>query len=243
MSCTISSTNAGGMMPTQMRPHGGGAQRMAENLFSKLDASNQGYITKSDLQSALDDAWSTESTDAATDVDALFSALDSDQDGQVTKSEFSDAVTKLSQQLDSHADAMRMQGAMGPMGAGGMPPPPPPPQDGEDDEGLTQDALAEIARSGSTSDTKRSSFLSSILDNFDAVDADSNGKVTRAEADAFRKQSIESGSASTAGTARTQDASSQSDRFALQLQRLMAAYGSMSGQDRSNTSTAIATTA
>jgi Ca2+-binding EF-hand superfamily protein len=234
MSCTISSANPAGMAGMQTHFPGGGARRMAENLFSELDASNQGYVTKSDLLTAVGQASGAET---ATDIDSLFSALDADQDGQVTKSEFGDAVAKLSQQLDGYADGMRMLGAMG---AGGMPPPPP--QDGSDDAGLSKDALSQILQSGSAADNKRSSVLSSILDNFDAIDTDGNGKVTHREAHAFRAQRMESSGVSAADSTQSsprQTVSTQ-DRFALQLHRLLAAYGA---QAQAPGSTAVSATA
>ena len=103
-----------------------GLSNWADSIFSRLDTKNQGYIEKSDLQSALsatDDSNSTQSSD----IDDAFSALDGDGDGKVTKSELTDAMTKLSDQLNAQFDAGRMNG-----GGGARPdgPPPGPPPDG-----------------------------------------------------------------------------------------------------------------
>jgi Ca2+-binding EF-hand superfamily protein len=68
-----------------------------------------GLYRKSDLQSALsatDDSGSTQSSD----VDDAFSALDGDGDGKVTKSELTDAMTKLSDQLNAQFHASCMSG-------------------------------------------------------------------------------------------------------------------------------------
>jgi hypothetical protein len=53
-------------------------------------------------------------------VDDTFSALDGDSDGKVTKSELTEAMTKLSDQLNAQFDASRV-------GRGGPPPDGPPP--------------------------------------------------------------------------------------------------------------------
>jgi hypothetical protein len=100
----------------------GGLSKWADSVFSRLDTKNQGYIEKSDLQSALSgvDGSATQSSD----VDDAFSALDGDGDGKVTKSELTDAMTKLSDQLNAQFDASRVNG--GGMRPDGPPPGPPP---------------------------------------------------------------------------------------------------------------------
>ncbi len=144
--------------------------QMAEDLFSKIDTSGQGYIEKSDLETAFSELSSD------TDVDALFSQLDTDGDGKVTQSEF----TSTLQQLDAQMVQMQVQ-----QGMGSMPPPPPPGGQGGD-EGFTQDELesqlAEISDSDSDSDSNRATLISSIVDNFDEADSDGDGKVNFDEA-------------------------------------------------------------
>ncbi|WP_440966467.1 EF-hand domain-containing protein [Massilia sp. GER05] len=101
----------------------GGLSTWADSVFSKLDTKNQGYIEKTDLQSALsatDDGGGMQSGD----IDDAFSALDGDGDGKVTKSELTDAMTKLSDQLNAQFDASRVNG--GGMRPDGPPPGPPP---------------------------------------------------------------------------------------------------------------------
>ncbi|MFS2019316.1 EF-hand domain-containing protein [Massilia sp. CT11-108] len=101
----------------------GGLSTWADSVFSKLDTKNQGYIEKTDLQSALsatDDGGGMQSGD----IDDAFSALDGDGDGKVTKSELTDAMTKLSDQLNAQFDASRVNG--GGIRPDGPPPGPPP---------------------------------------------------------------------------------------------------------------------
>lgn len=101
----------------------GGLSTWADSVFSKLDTKKQGYIEKTDLQSALsatDDGGGMQSGD----IDDAFSALDGDGDGKVTKSELTDAMTKLSDQLNAQFDASRVNG--GGTRPDGPPPGPPP---------------------------------------------------------------------------------------------------------------------
>lgn len=101
----------------------GGLSTWADSVFSKLDTKKQGYIEKTDLQSALsatDDGGGMQSGD----IDDAFSALDGDGDGKVTRSELTDAMTKLSDQLNAQFDASRVNG--GGTRPDGPPPGPPP---------------------------------------------------------------------------------------------------------------------
>ena len=79
--------------------------KIVDNLFSKLDTKGQGYIEKSDLQGAFDQASSKTPS-----VDDIFKALDGDGDGKVTKQEMSDSVQKLADQLVGQLQSMRMGG-------------------------------------------------------------------------------------------------------------------------------------
>jgi hypothetical protein len=106
-------------------------KEMANDLFSKLDTSGQGYIDKTTLQNAFDQTTSNaDASGNSTTVDTLFSQLDSNGDGKVTKQEFSDSVKNLVDQLDQQFQNARMQDSMSQMGgakgSSGMPPGPPP---------------------------------------------------------------------------------------------------------------------
>jgi Ca2+-binding EF-hand superfamily protein len=193
---------------------------MAENLFSKLDTTGQGYIEKSDLQSAFD------SISTGTDVDSLFTQLDTDSDGKVTKDEFSSNLSKLTEQFDQQFQDMRMEAAM--QGMGGMPPPPPP----ADDEGFTKEELtAQLEEIGST-DSQRSSLISSVIENFAAADTNSDGKVSFQEAMAYQESSGSASTNTATATASSEDAESQ---LMLQIMRLMQAYG-IGGEDDNSAS-------
>lgn len=206
------------------------ASQMASQLFSRLDTKSQGYIEKTDLQSAFDKLATSGSVSSA---DEVFSSLDSDQDGKITESELSSSLQKLADQIDSQLDGMRMSSAMGAMGGpggpGGMPPPPP-----ADDEGFTQDELSsQLDEIGST-DSKRSSLISNIVANFDEADTDGNGKVSMQEAMAYDQAN----SSSTSNSAGSSHATSTENEFAVMLKvmQLAQSYGAFSTNSTSQSS-------
>lgn len=178
---SVSSTSTLQSMHGMRRPD---PAKMAENLFDQLDTSSQGYLQKTDFQSAFSAISSSSTNNASsTDVDSLFTQLDGDSDGKVTKQEFSSALTRLADQLDQQFQSSRMQGAMqmgGMGGMGGMPPPPPP-----NDSGFTKDELSNRLDEIGSTDSQRSSLISNIVDNFDEADSDGDGKVSFKEAMAF----------------------------------------------------------
>ena len=192
------------MMYASKRPD---PSKMAEELFSKIDSSQQGYIEKSDLQSAISEI---SGSDSSSNVDELFSQLDSDGDGKVTEDEFTNVLSQLNQQFDQ----MRMQG--------GMPPPPPP----ENDSGFSKDELTAQLEEIGSSDSKRSSLISNIINNFDAADSDGDGKVTFEEAMSFDQssQSTSASSSSDSSTSSTSATASDDSKFMLQILKLMQAY-------------------
>lgn len=209
------------------------ASQLAQTLFAKLDTDNQGFFEKLDLETALAGVSSLSDTEDTLSVDDVFSQLDSNSDGKVTEDELTSSLQQLADELNSQYDAMRM-GGMG--GMSGMPPPPPP-SDSEDsgDQGYTLEELqAQLDEIGS-SDSQRSALISEIVDNFASADANSDGKVTFAEAMAY-DQSVNGSASATAATTSTatSDTSSASsgglDARDLGLVRmvmeLMRAYGS-----------------
>jgi Ca2+-binding EF-hand superfamily protein len=187
-------------------------------LFAKLDTRSQGYLEKSDLVSAFSKIAADSSSSTAEDV---FAALDSDSDGKVTESEFSTTLTKLQEELDSQFNQMRLQGhgGHGPQGMGGMPPPPPP----QNDAGFTKEELSSQLEEIGSSDSERTSFISNVVNNFEAADADGDGKVTFAEAQAYN-----SASESTSETASSTSASSANSdaQVMFKIMQLVHAYGS-----------------
>lgn len=200
-------------------------------IFARLDTKSQGYLDKSDLISAFSKIGSDNGTSAAEDV---FQALDSDQDGKVTESEFSSTLSKLQEQLDSQFNAMRMQGhGHGPQGMGGMPPPPP------DDAGFTKEELSSQLDEIGSSDSKRASFISNVVQNFDAADTDGDGKVTFSEAQAYNSNTASSDTNTTTTAAADSEA-----RVMHQIMQLMHAYSSGSDNtDRSTLSSLLSVTA
>lgn len=217
---SIGSMSSMAMMQGMRRPD---PAKMAENLFDKLDTSGQGYLQKSDLQTAFDSIASVSGSSSGTssNVDDLFSKLDTDSDGKVTKDEFSSSLNKLAQQLDEQFQSMRMQGGMG--GMGGMPPP-------AKDTGFTKDELSSQLEAAGSSDSK----LSSIVQNFDKADTDGDGKVSFLEAMAYDQSSKSSSTAATSGNGATTSASDSEGQLMLQIMRLMQAY-SIGGENNSRT--------
>lgn len=196
-----------------------GSNSAISQLFSKLDTKKQGYLDQSDLTAAFSQISSGNSSTTAQDV---FSALDTDSDGKVTESEFSSTLSKLQEQLDSQFGQMRMHGHGG-QGPQGMAPPPPP----KDDAGFTQDELTQQLQQIGSSDSKRSDFISNIVNNFSAADSNGDGKVSGAEARAFNESSSTSSDSSSSTSGSKQASSSDSERqLMMQIMRLMAAYRS-----------------
>ena len=239
------------------RPQRPDPTKMADQLFSQLDTKGQGYIEKSDLQSAFSQISGTtssstasSSTGSSASVDDVFSQLDADSDGKVTKDEMSSSMKKLADELDSQFNQMRMSGGMGGMsgpggagGPGGMPPPPLP----GGDEGLSKDELTNQLSEIGSSDSKRSDLMSKVVNNFDAADTDGNGKVSFQEAMAYDQQSRTSSTTSSSNTSAaaassesTRSSSSTSNDLAImkRIMDLMQAYGS---SDASGVSGANAT--
>jgi hypothetical protein len=102
---------------------------------------------------------------------------------------------------------------------GGMPPPPPP----QNDAGFTKEELSSQLEEIGSSDSERTSFISNVVNNFEAADADGDGKVTFAEAQAYN-----SASESTSETASSTSASSANSdaQVMFKIMQLVHAYGS-----------------
>ena len=197
------------------------AEKMAEQLFSKLDTSGKGYIQESDLESALSGLTSSSSTSFSQETSSaseIFSQLDSDGDGKVTQDEMTSSLTKLAQSLDTQFDQSRMQGAM----------PPPPPSDS--DAGFTKDELSsQLSEIGST-DSARSSLISKVVENFDKADTNQDGKVSFTEAMAYDQSSTATSSSSTSSSSSSSSDSqsgtqSTDAKIFRQIMELMRSYG------------------
>ncbi|MCS0630659.1 EF-hand domain-containing protein [Telluria mixta] len=230
----------------------GGLSKWADSVFSKLDTKNQGYIEKSDLQSALS---STDgSTTQSSDIDDAFGALDGDSDGKVTKSELTDAMTKLSDQLNAQFDAARVNG--GGMRPDGPPPGPPPSEDAQD-----QGSIDAASGSDSTQGTRgaggpppggphgpRGSGGADSADSTDstssstaeAADADGDGTVSAQEQAAYdAKQASETGESTGSATSKTHHERDPMREFAHALQ-LLKAYSDDSDTASTSSSVSVA---
>ena len=230
--------------------------QLASKLFAKLDTKNQGYIEKSDLEAALSNVAqsSTASSTSTSAADTVFKQLDSDGNGKVTEQELADSLKKLTDQIDAQRQYMAVAASANGAQAGTQGMPPPPPSDGASDAGFTKDELtAQLSQIGS-SDTQRSSLMSSIVANFDTADTNGDGKVTGAEAMAYAQSqqgtpsaqaSNGTTSASDASTSSTASASGATDDAVLRrILQLLQAYGAFS-QDASQSSStsSLSTTA
>lgn len=323
MSISSSTSAASAMMFSRT---GGARQRpdasqMADDLFSKLDTQNKGYLESSDLASALG---SNSSSTSSASAEEVFKSLDSDSDGKLTKTELSDGLKKVQDQLESSFQAMRTKGK------GDMPPPPPPqggngdadsdtdstsssqsasydPADtnkdgtvsatealayalsnssstssssdastsssstdttasntdianalasmmqnvlqpgqaeghhghhggGKKDEGLTADQMTEIA--SKTDDSDLASLMKTLASNFEAADANGDGKVTHDEAMAYQEQNQATGATTTASTSSSSSASALDENVVKQIMQLVQTY---SGQSSSKAQSLLGT--
>lgn len=197
--------------------------KMAESLFAKLDTGGKGYIEKTDLQTAFQNVSGSSSGASADDV---FASLDGDSDGKVTQQEMSDSIRKLSDALESQFQSLRMNG-LGGMGGGGM-------GTGmgmrKSGDGMTQEDLTSQLAAIGTTGSNQTSMLSSLIDNFDQVDTDDDGKVSFEETRAYKQSSQQS-------TAATADTSSEA-QVLMQIMNLAQAYG-LNGNPAGNTGLSV----
>lgn len=217
----MTSAISGAAMGILQRPD---PTQMASKLFSRLDTKNQGYIEKSDLQSALSRLSDAGNSDAG--ADEVFKRFDSDSDGKITKDEMASGFKKLAEALDSHFNRMRIDGFSG-QNAAGAPPamggtPPPPPR--VEDAGFSKEELSSQRQEIGSSDSQRSSLIGKIVDNFDAADRDGDGKVSFQEAMAYDQSSRSPADAGT--STRNADGASPEARIMQTIMQLMHSYGS-----------------
>ena len=222
--------------------------QMAENLFTQLDTSGQGYLQKADLQSALDKLSSSASStsDSSSNVDELFASLDADSDGKVTKNEFTDGLKKLQDSLEQQFQDGRMQMAMQAGGMNGMGDmPPPPPAQGGNDEGFTKDELSSQLKETGSSDSSRSSLISSVVQNFDKADTNTDGKVSFQEAMAYQQSTTSQQSTATSEDSTTASSASSTGnsetKVMMQIMKLMHAY--MANNSASTSSSTLSVSA
>lgn len=190
------------------------SSQITNNIFSKLDTSNQGTIDATSLSKAL-------SGSSEDEVSDLVSSMDTDGDSKITKSELSQGIENLFNQLQNasqHAGGAQGMPPPPPGGAGG--PPPPGNGDNDEDSGLTQDQMQEMA--SSTDDSKLSELLTSVSSNFEAADTNGDGKVTQQEAMAYQQGQNSESQPQSGVSNPTQEAMSQ-------IAKLVKTYGLDSG--------------
>ena len=124
-----------------------GASSRADAIFSRLDTKDQAHIEKTDLQGAL--AAGDGGKGPAVDIDAAFDALGGDSDGKVSKSELSEAVDKLSGQLNAQFDASRVAGGAGGGGRAAASP---------ETDSATYVAAADTDGDGTVSETEQAEY-------------------------------------------------------------------------------------
>lgn len=201
-------------------------------LFTRLDTKNQGYLEKSDLQSAFGKVSAANKASGTASVDEVFAQLDGDSDGKVTQNELASALQTLASELDSQFNSMRMQ--RGGKGHGDMPPPPPPDEaNGVGSAGFTKDELSSQLSEIGAADSKRASLITNIVDNFDTADTNDDGKVSMQEAMTFDKTSRSNsaaGESDAASSASASNARGSEASVMMKIMQLMQAY-QVFGQD------------
>lgn len=132
-----------------------------EALLTSMDSDSSGSIDSAEFSSA---ALALSISDESA-ISSAFTAIDSDGDGSVSFDELNSTLAQMSSSA-----------------AGSMPPPPPPSSSSEHDTGLSEEEMTSLLKEVSSTDDPLADLLSSVVENFDAADADGDGKVTFAEA-------------------------------------------------------------
>lgn len=175
-------TSLGGTYGSSTSSSSSLSSQFAEALLTSMDSDGSGSVDSTEFSSA---ALALSTSDESVISDA-FTSLDGDGDGEISVDELS---------------SLFAQGAG--MAAGGMPPPPPPSGSvSAEDTGYTAEEITALASEVSETDANLASLLTSISENFEAADANSDGKVTAAEAMAYQE--------STQGTTDSTEASTVS---------------------------------
>lgn len=187
---------------------------------SSSESEDTGY-TQEELTAMAEDVGSSDSNLASllASVVENFDAADSDGDGKVTAAEAM-AYQQSTSEGTSSAEASNVASS------GMMPPPPPPPSSSESEEedtGYTIDELTAMAETTASTDSNLASLLESVIENFDEADANEDGKVSSAEAQAYK----ESTKADSIGTEDVASSSSEEDSLmSALLAQIVSRYSS-----------------
>lgn len=144
------------------------ATKFAEALLTSMDSDSSGSVDSAEFSSA---ALALSSSNDTSAIQEAFSALDTNEDGVVSIDELTSSIESIIGQQQ------------GTMAAGGPPPPPPK----EEDTGYTQEELTAMSSDVASSDSKLASLFETLATNFSSADANSDGKVTSAEAMAYQE--------------------------------------------------------
>lgn len=158
------------------------SSEFAELLMASLDTDSSSSIDATEFSEAAL-ALSLGEEDS---INEAFSLLDEDENGVVSMDELTSYMASTEQM----------------MAAGGPPPPPPPPPPSnseEEDSGYTQEELSALAEDSASTDPNLSSLFETLASNFDAADANGDGKVTSEEAMAYKEETSSSETASSEG--------------------------------------------
>ena len=160
-----------------------------EEAFNKIDSANKGFITESDLASAIvkfsPEGLSLSQADAEQVAKEAFTRMDADTDGQVTSREFQDAAPRGPERGGPQTG--RPQG----------PPQGPPPGGGQGGQGGPSGPGGPGGPSGSPNAKAASSTQS-----FDPADTNQDGTVSEVEriADAIKQQALATTASNTTQT-------------------------------------------
>ncbi len=187
---------------------------------SSSESEDTGY-TQEELTAMAEEVGSSDSNLASllASVVENFDAADSDGDGKVTAAEAM-AYQQSTSEGTSSAEVSNVASS------GMMPPPPPPPSSSESEEedtGYTIDELTAMAETTASTDSNLASLLESVIENFDEADANEDGKVSSAEAQAYK----ESTKADSIGTEDVASSSSEEDSLmSALLAQIVSRYSS-----------------
>ena len=159
---------------------------------------NDTGLTKDQLSSIASTTTDSKLADLMNNVASNFSAADTNGDGKVTAAE---AMAYQQSSSSTSATSGSSNSAS------------------ESDAGLTKDQLTSIA--STTKDSKLADLMSSVASNFSATDTNGDGKVSRAEAMAYKESTQ---SASSTDTTSSTTSSNSNDETVKRILELLQAY-------------------
>lgn len=153
--------------------------KFAQALLSTMDVDSSGGVDSAEFSKVALELSGISDESAITEA---FNGLDTDENGAIS--------------LDELSSAFESMASAGVMGMGGKPPPPPPappPAQSEDEEdtGYAVGELTTLASETSSTDSALSSLFETLATNFEAADANNDGRVTASEAMAYQESSKE----------------------------------------------------